>query len=194
MNKFDKTYWENNYLKNNIGWDIGIISPPLKSYIDQLKNKNLKILIPGAGNGYEIKYLFNLGFKNIFVLDIAAQPLENIQKHVPNFPKENLIQQDFFDHSGEYDLILEQTFFCALNLGLREKYVDKMIELLKPKSKLVGLLFNFDLKPGGPPFGGSQPEYEQLFSPKFKLTKLEPCHNSIKSRDGIELFFIFEKK
>jgi len=69
-----------------------------------------------------------------------------------------------------------------------------MNQLLKPKNKLVGLLFNFDLKPGSPPFGGSKPEYEQLFSSTFKLTKLEPCHNSIKSREGRELFFIFEKK
>jgi hypothetical protein len=44
-------YWEERYLKNEIGWDIGAVSTPLKEYIDQLTNKACRILIPGAGNG-----------------------------------------------------------------------------------------------------------------------------------------------
>jgi len=194
MNKFDKSYWENKYLNNNTGWDLGTVSPPLKSYIDQLNNKELKILIPGAGNGYEIAYLFNAGFTNIYVIDIASQPLENIQQQLPDFPKERLIQQDFFNHNETYDLILEQTFFCALHPKLRESYANKMFDLLKIRGKLVGLLFNFELTSKTPPFGGNLSEYKQLFTNKFKITTLENCSNSIKSRDGIELFFIFEKK
>ena len=80
MNTFNKNYWDKKYKEHKTGWDIGDISSPLKSYIDQLTNKNLRILIPGAGNGYEVEYLFRLGFTNIFVVDIALQPLENIQK------------------------------------------------------------------------------------------------------------------
>ena len=44
MNKFDKSYWEEKYKKNKTGWDIGYISTPIKTYIDQLKNKNVSIL------------------------------------------------------------------------------------------------------------------------------------------------------
>ena len=49
-------YWEERYQKGETGWDAGKITTPIKEYIDQLTNKNLKILIPGAGNGYEFDY------------------------------------------------------------------------------------------------------------------------------------------
>lgn len=193
-NNFDKKYWELKYANNKTGWDIGYISTPLKEYIDQLTTKNLHILIPGAGNGHEIEYLYNNGFTNLTVIDIAEQPLINIKNRIPNFPTEHLIQQDFFKHTKKYDLIIEQTFFCALDPILREKYVTKMHESLNIKGKISGVLFNFELTPEGPPFGGSKLEYVSLFKNIFKINTLEKCYNSIKPRQGRELFFIFEKK
>ncbi len=69
-----------------------------------------------------------------------------------------------------------------------------MHHLLKPKGKLVGLLFNFELTEKGPPFGGNLLEYRSLFKSNFKIKTLEPSINSIKERQGKELFFIFEEK
>jgi thiopurine S-methyltransferase len=68
-----------------------------------------------------------------------------------------------------------------------------MYDLLVPKGKLVGLLFNFDFSASGPPFGGSQSEYEKLFSPLFKIKSMNLCYNSVAPRSGNELFFIIEK-
>ena len=48
-----ETFWNNQYNANTTNWDLGEVSPPLKEYIDQLTNKNLRILIPGCGNTYE---------------------------------------------------------------------------------------------------------------------------------------------
>ncbi len=61
--------WDNRYLNNDIGWDLGAVSTPLKVYFEQLENKEIKILIPGGGNSYEAAYLFENGFKNVFVVD-----------------------------------------------------------------------------------------------------------------------------
>ncbi|MGB5668327.1 MAG: methyltransferase domain-containing protein [Maribacter sp.] len=192
--KLDKKYWEDKYSKNKLGWDIGYVSTPLKEYIDQLSNKKLKILIPGAGNGYEVMYLFERGFENVFVVDIALQPLKNIKSRIPVFPKNQLIQTNFFDlEEGDFDIILEQTFFCALDPKLREAYAIKMKSVLKDKGKLVGLLFDFPLTDQGPPFGGDINEYQKLFKQHFKLKTLERAYNSIEPRKGNELFFIFEK-
>ena len=101
---------------------------------------------------------------------------------------------DFFELSDTFDLIIEQTFFCALNPELREKYVQKMHALLKDNGKIIGLLFQFPLTEQGPPFGGSKSEYENLFKDHFTIKKLETAYNSIKPRENNELFFIFEKK
>lgn len=193
MMNLNKDFWENRYETNETGWDVGEITTPLKDYIDQIKNKDLKILIPGAGNGYEFDYLISKGFKNVWVVDIAKQPLENLASRNPEF-KNNFIESDFFELNQQFDLIIEQTFFCALEPNLRSKYVDKMHSLLNNKGKLFGLLFDFELTEVGPPFGGCKEEYIELFKEKFNLKVLDRAYNSIKPREGRELFFIFEKK
>lgn len=194
MKKLDKSYWEARYQQHEMGWDIGYISTPLKTYIDQLPNKTIKILVPGAGNGYEAAYLFQNGFEQTHVVDIAAQPLQRIQERNPDFPEHQLLETDFFELEEEgFDLVLEQTFFCALDPSLRPEYADKMFDILKPGGLLAGLLFDFPLSPEGPPFGGSSDEYLSLFSDKFKIHTLERAYNSIPPRQGKELFFIFEK-
>jgi hypothetical protein len=83
---------------------------------------------------------------------------------------------------------LEQTFFCALEPSLREEYVNKMVQLLKPGGKLVGLLFNIPLNNDKPPFGGNREEYLALFKEKFKIETLETAYNSIPQRAENELF------
>lgn len=191
--KFDEAFWSEKYQDGQTGWDLGQVSPPIKAYIDQLTNKDLSILIPGAGNSYEAAYLHEKGFKNITVLDIAKAPLDNFKNRVPEFPSRHLIQQDFFKHTGQYDLILEQTFFCALDPSLRMSYINKINSLLKDHGKLVGLLFDFRLTDEGPPFGGDADAYSLAFQKRFNLHTMSPCYNSIKPRLGNELFIIFEK-
>ena len=89
-NDIHKGYWDNKYTTGDTGWDLGEISSPLKNYIDQLRDYNLKILVPGAGNSYEAEYLFKNGFKNVYVLDISEQPSLNSKKRVPEFPADQL--------------------------------------------------------------------------------------------------------
>lgn len=189
-----KSFWENRYKNQSTGWDIGYVSTPIKEYIDQLSNKKIQILIPGAGNSYEAEYLHKRGFTNVTVIDIAKPPLENLKNRVPDFPEENLILGDFFELKSNYELIIEQTFFCALPPNVRNQYVEKMYALLKPEGKLVGLLFNAPLNIDKPPFGGSTEEYIRLFSPKFEIKIMESATNSIAERAGNEVFINFIKK
>ncbi len=101
---------------------------------------------------------------------------------------------DFFTHNGQYDLIIEQTFFCAIDPALRKNYVQKMADLLAPGGTLTGVLFNKHFDFEGPPFGGSKQEYENLFSPFFDIKILETNNHSSPKRKGKELFFNFKKK
>lgn len=192
--KINKEFWDDKYQKEQTGWDIGHVSTPIKEYIDQLTNKELKILIPGAGNSYEAEYLHKQGFTNVTVIDIAEQPLKNIKTRIPTFPDDHLLHQDFFELNGNFDIIVEQTFFCALDPKFRSAYVVKMHELLSSNGKLVGLLFNAPLNTDHPPFGGNTKEYKELFEPKFELKMMELAHNSIKPRAGKEVFINFIKK
>jgi thiopurine S-methyltransferase len=190
----DKNFWEERYFNNETQWDLGTVSPPIKNYIDTLKDKSCKILIPGAGNGHEAEYIFKTGFHSVYVADIACPPLEALKKRLPEFPHSQLLLADFFNLSGRYDLILEQTFFCALNPSLRAKYAEKMAVLLNPGGRLVGVLFNDTLNSDHPPYGGNKGEYEKYFAPYFEFHKFEECYNSVKPRAGRELFINLVKK
>lgn len=194
MELLDKDFWNNRYKNNETGWDIGYVSTPLKEYFDQLKNKDLKILIPGGGNSYEAEYLFNLGFENIYLLDISPIAISNFKKRNPKFNDSHLLNIDFFQHNDTYDLIIEQTFFCAINPSLRNEYAKKMHSLLNKNGKLVGLMFNSELNEDKPPFGGFKKEYVEYFEPLFNIEIMTTCYNSIDPRKDKELFIKLIKK
>ena len=80
MNTFlSADYWSERYQNNQAGWDLGQISPPIKAYIDQLEDKNLRILIPGCGSGYEGSYLWEKGFTNVHLLDFSSEPIAKLK-------------------------------------------------------------------------------------------------------------------
>ncbi|MEM8909871.1 MAG: SAM-dependent methyltransferase [Bacteroidota bacterium] len=199
----ENEYWSKRYAEQRTGWDIGAPSTPLKAYIDQLPDDSqLRILIPGAGNAYEAEYLFASGYQQVFVLDIAEAPLQAFQQRVPHFPSTHLICDNFFTHQQNYDLILEQTFFCSFppTSENRQAYAQKTAELLPVGGKLVGLWFSFPLTSAQEreemekrPFGGSKEEYLTYLTPFFSVKTFAPCYNSIPPRQGNELFGIFER-
>ena len=188
----DQIYWDNQYQANAVGWDLGQVSPPIKTYIDTINNKEAKILIPGCGNTYEAEYLLQQGFTNVTVIDIAPTLVENLKQKFANNKNITIILGDFFEHHDKYDFIIEQTFFCALPPIMRQKYVWKMNQLLSDYGKLVGLLFNREFEVS-PPFGGSLKEYELLFFKAFTFNFISLAENSIPSRANTELFFEFQK-
>jgi methyl halide transferase len=199
MTNTTEQYWTNRYKDQSTGWDIGYPSTPLKEYIDQLTNKNIRILLPGAGNAYEAEYLIAQGFINVFVMDISPTPLQQFTERNPDFPKEQLIEANFFEHINEYDLIIEQTFFCSFEPTKenRDNYAKQMATLLNPNGKLVGVWFDIPLVEGNMdkrPFGGSKEEYLKYLTAYFDVKTMETCYNSIVPRAEQELFGIFIKK
>jgi len=191
--EFDKEWWNQKYLNDETRWDIGYPSTPIKKYIDQLADKELSILIPGCGNAYEAEYLIANGFKNVFLIDWSEIALENFKRKKHNIPDDHLFCGDFFEHTGKYDMIIEQTFFCAIDPRERSNYAVKVYELLNEGGKLAGLLFDDKLNDDKPPFGGSREEYVQYFLPYFKLKVFERAYNSIGPRTDRELFMILQK-
>jgi SAM-dependent methyltransferase len=184
----DAQYWQQRWETGQTGWDIGYASPALVNYLQRATDPSMSILIPGAGNAYEAVWLWERGYKNVTVVDIAAGALAALQKRAPGFPPQNCIHGDFFQLTGSFDLVLEQTFFCALEPGLRPEYVRKMRELIGVGGNLAGLWFDFPLTEEGPPFGGSEAEYRQLFEQGFQIQIMQRCDNSIKPREGRELW------
>ena len=192
--KLTNNYWSLQYDNNLTQWDLGEVSPPIKEYINQLNNKDLRILIPGCGNTYEAEYLLQQGFTNITVLDYAPALVAKLKLKFINNPAIKIIEGDFFKHTGIYDLVLEQTFFCAIEPVLRLSYLSKMKSILAPGGKIAGVLFGKEFDKAGPPFGGIKEQYVSLFQNEFFIKIMEPCYNSYSKRQGSELFIILEKR
>jgi SAM-dependent methyltransferase len=186
----DKDFWDTLWQNNITGWDLKQVSPPIKSYIDSIKNKDISILIPGCGNAYEASYLLENGFTNISIIDISPTLVDSLQTKFEQYLNKEIkiICANFFELEDKYDIIIEQTFFCALDPNLRENYAIKMKKLLKKDGILVGLLFNKTFEQS-PPFEGSKSEYQELFGKYFNIIKLESCKNSITPRMHKELWF-----
>lgn len=186
-------YWNQQYKNNQTGWDIGYASPALMAYFNERNDKSAKILIPGAGNGWEVEHLFKKGWFNTFLLDFSSEAIKLFKKRFPDFPEKNILLENFFKHSGQYDYIVEQTFFSSLPRAFRTDYAQHMYDLLKPGGKLVGLLFNHEFHFSHPPFGGTENEYKKLFFKLFNVKHFTIAYNSIKPRKERELFIILEK-
>lgn len=190
----DKDYWENRWQNADTSWDIGFASPAIVKYMETFSNKDATILIAGCGNAYEAEFLLNKGFTNITLIDIAPNAVKILTKKFNQNKEINVLCGDFFSHQGKYDLMIEQTFFCAINPNLRPEYVSKSHELLSENGKIMGLMFNTHFIHDGPPFGGSVNEYEALFQDFFTIEKMEICYNSIPPRQGREVFVELIKK
>ena len=194
----DAAYWQDRYAAGRDGWDARAITPPLRAYFDQLDvARQTRVLIPGAGRAHEAEYLHGLGFRQVFVADIAPDALAALAARVPDFPAAHRLLANFFALTPDppYDLIVEQTFFCALNPALRPAYARQCAALLRPGGTLVGLLFDTDFGPGPePPFGGSREEYRAYFAPYFDFRHFETATNSLAPRQGRELFMCLHKK
>ena len=92
----EQSYWSQRYLDGHTGWNIGYPSTPIKTYVDQLDNKDISILIPGAGNAYEAEYLWEKGFRNVDVLDIASHSHGKFQAKKSKLSQRSIVHGGFF--------------------------------------------------------------------------------------------------
>jgi thiopurine S-methyltransferase len=192
--QFDGDYWNERWKNGETGWDIGYASPALMEFAKRLP-KDANILIPGCGNAYEAESLYKQGFKNIYIMDISPLATASFHARFPEFPASQILCQDFFEpHPQLWDVVIEQTFFCALDPAMRSRYAEQMGNVIKTGGVLAGLLFNIDFGNPHPPFGGNKAEYETLFANHFIIETMEPCANSIGPRAGKELWFELRRK
>lgn len=196
MNTLDKDFWTRRYETGETGWDAGKPTPILEQYIQQIASKDIAVLIPGCGRAWEADVILECGITNVTLADISEAPFDDVKKRLlaKKLPEPQLFIGDFFSLKGAFDLVLEQTFFCALSPELRSSYVRKMHEIIKPGGKLAGVVFSVEFPFDGPPFGAKPNVYLDLFSPYFEVKIFEPAYNSIQPRNGNEYFMLAIRK
>ena len=189
-------FWNQKYINDDFGWDISSVTPIFLDYFSKINDKQ-DIFVPGCGLGHDVIYLAQQGH-NVTALDFSSFAINHINQKYNNSNLKT-IKGDFFkidsNYFNKFDIILEYTFFCAINPSKRSLYVDLVYKLLKKKGILVAIFIPVNKLDNdeGPPFGVDINKVIQMFSNKFKTIKNEKSPLSIEPRKDSELFVIMEK-
>jgi len=136
----------------------------------------LRALVPGCGRAYDAIELARAGFDSVTAIDLSATACEAAREELKVISassaecaalvnKVDIVCTNFFTHSGEYDLIWDCTFLCALDPSVREEWAVKSKNLLRPDGTLLTCIFPIGAPPGGPPFELTVPIVEGLLKP-----------------------------
>ncbi|PPJ61158.1 hypothetical protein CBER1_04179 [Cercospora berteroae] len=169
-------------LADAITGNADILGAPIKN--DPSKQRK-RALVPGCGRGYDVLLLATLGY-DVYGVDgsqTAIEAARKLQKEADKSAtyravetefgrgRETFVENDFFKDDflettggGNFDVIFDYTFLCALPPPLRPSWAKRMSELLAPGGHLICLEWPLHKPPreGGPPHGLSAELYEAL--------------------------------
>jgi len=190
-------FWEDIYLKDDAGWDLGESTPVFDKISDALPLG--KICIIGCGRGYDAVMFAQKGFE-VTAIDFAPSAISTLQSLASGAGVMiNIVETDIFlltsQFSCEFDYVIEQTCFCAINPSRREEYEQLVKTIIKPNGKLIGLWFPLDkpMDDGGPPWGTTISEVKSIFYDGWKIEKEEFPELSISPRKNREKLIIFKR-
>jgi SAM-dependent methyltransferase len=189
--------WEADYARQTDGWDLGEPTPVFKRLLLQGQLTPGRMIVLGAGRGYDARLFARHGFR-VTAVDFASEAAKEMQRLADPAAPVEIIQQDIFTlpeaFNSSFDYVLEYTCFCAIDPNRRAEYADLVTRLLKPNGIYIDLAFPLDERKGGPPFAVTETEIFDLFQTRgFKLLSREKPADSVLPRRHAEELFIFQK-
>lgn len=185
----ENPFWTNIYENETPGWELGAATPVLPSVLPQLKLSRAKVLVLGCGSGHDAAFLAKAGHV-VTAIDFSPAAIKRAKEQYGNVENLTFLEQSAFDlpeaWNGQYDLIFEHTFYCAIDPERRNELVKTWRRLLAPGGHLLGVFFVHE-KRQGPPFGGSEWEVRQRLKSHFDFLYWTRWRASIERRQGCEL-------
>tara|TARA_B100000745_G_scaffold299541_1_gene250592 strand:- start:4114 stop:4716 length:603 start_codon:yes stop_codon:yes gene_type:complete len=193
----DKQFWEDLYISGDATWDLGGSTPIFESISKDISPG--KICIIGCGKGHDAVMFAKKKFE-VTAIDFAPSAISYLN-HLAADAKVDIhaINTDIFNLSNEYynqfNYVIEQTCFCAINPTMRNNYEQLVFNLLIKGGLLIGLWFPLDknISEGGPPWATSIDEVKNLFSTRWEIERDEFSSLSIKPRKDREKLIVFKK-
>lgn len=182
-------FWNGRYLTGETGWDLGEPSPPFVALHREGRIAPCEVVVPGCGAGWEVAWLAARGYR-VTGIDFAPEALARTRARLDaGGLVAELVAADLLHPPealwGRFDLMLEQTCFCAIDPVRRDDYVNAAWRLLKPGGRLIGLFYAHG-KPGGPPFHTEPDEVAARFGGRFEVASLALTPHSHERRQGEE--------
>ena len=195
--------WEHRYRTGATPWEKGAAAPPLLDWIRQRGALYGSILVPGCGNGHDVRALAAAApTAEIVGLDIAPSAIGRARGY-PRAGKEIYRIADLFDLPSDlanrFDWVFEHTCFCALEPAKRADYVRAILGALTSQGALLAVFFLNPWDPGeappegGPPFGTSREELGALFDNDFRLVEEFIPQSAYPGREGREIVRLLKR-
>ena len=197
MEGYSQEDWQRHYDEDDLGWDLGHVAPPFVDLLDSNIISPCKTLVPGCGRGHEVIFLAENGF-DLTAVDYSIGAVNHLNSVILE-RKLNIrvLNLDFFEldstHNRLYDLLIEQTFFCAISPSQRLLYVETVARILQKGGMMAGLFYHTGQE-GGPPFNTTRQDIIKHFSGLFEIRELTQAKNSAEKRKGKEWLAILIKK
>jgi SAM-dependent methyltransferase len=190
-------YWDTQYRRGDIRWDIG---QPALAFVDLLAGPAApppgRLIVLGCGRGHDALLFARAGF-DVLGIDFAPTALDAARAAAAQAGLAvRFEQQDIFElpttWDGTFDYVLEHTCLSALPPARRPAYAAVVRRLLAPNGRYIALFFTHG-HPGGPPFDIDLPEIRRLFTPSFAIETIGPPARSVSARLGQETFALLRR-
>ena len=196
-NGYEQNDWQKHYDEDDLAWDLGEVARPFVRLWEDNALSPGTLIIPGCGQGHEVIYFAERGFK-VTGVDFSPGAIKLLRESLSRRKLDaQVMHRDFFQlgaaHDQTYDAMLEQTFFCAIHPDQRSSYVETASRILKPGGLLFGLFYETG-EEGGPPFNTTEADIRNFFSGLFNINRLEKCSFSSEKRQDKEWLAILQKK
>ena len=193
----EMNFWEDLYISGDVTWDLGGATPIFEEISKDISPG--KICIIGCGKGHDAVMFAKKNFE-VTAIDFAPSAISSLKKRAKD-AKVNIeaINSNIFNLSNDYydqfDYVIEQTCFCAINPNMRNNYEELVSNLLVKGGLLIGLWFPLDkdISEGGPAWGTSTNEVKSLFSTRWEVEREEFSSLSVKPRKDREKLIVFRK-
>jgi SAM-dependent methyltransferase len=171
-----------------------------------------RILSPGCGTGSDALALVKQGGQ-VLAVDWSPAAIREIRER---YNQISLLKGTLEVQSGDFfemdprpvDLVVEHTFFCAIDPTARPRYVERASSWLISGGYLVGNFFvlsdeqalslpALSLAPSGegPPFATTVAELRHLLASQFEEVLLRPASTSEpERRPGMEWVGVFKRR
>ncbi|MEY2407900.1 MAG: methyl halide transferase [Verrucomicrobiota bacterium] len=192
MSSYD---WEAHYQSGEMPWEKGAPSPGLVDFLDAHPElPRGTVAVPGCGLGHDVREWARAKF-DVSGFDLAPSAVRvSGLRSVEAGVQARFSQCDFLvdPPPQAFDWLFEHTLFCAIDPQRRDDYVQALLRWLKPDGQFLAV--HYMLREGeGPPYGVSQQELIERFSPHFDL-KHGWIPRSYSNRAGLELMLWWKRK
>ena len=197
--------WDERYRAGDTPWEKGAPAPPLLEWLRKRGPLEGEVLVPGCGYGHDVRAIASASPRSTVVgIDFAAAALGEALKY-PSVGREVFQYADIFglpeSLQNRFDWLFEHTCFCAIQLERRLDYVKMVTSALKPDGRLLAIFFLNPWDPGeetpeggGPPFGVTKEELDNLFNPHFNLVDELRPETAYPGREGREIVRLLQKR